>query len=101
MKHTTKIATASHPSCLRPGLISDGSTIMGWYLPSQSIAMPQPAHAHHFENQARGNRASAMIREAERWCCGKKEYKIWPPSSCPMGSKLSAVVNIPTQAARA
>src|ERR1043166_3496449 len=35
---------------------------------------------------------------ATRWChCGSRAYRICPPSSWPMGSRLSIVTNIPTQ----
>ena len=49
----------------------------------------------------RGSMTKIVAREIQRCQRGKIENTMWPPSSCPTGSRFSAVANIPTHAARA
>src|SRR5207302_1970064 len=73
-----------------------------WRCVNTFITNSSPAQTHQFAYiLPSSTSANTVSHETTRWMRGASAYTMCPPSSCPLGSKFSAVANIPTHAAMA
>src|SRR6185437_14925248 len=101
VKQSTSISSAHQARMTRERSSGRVSKITGCRSANKSNSPAMMYHVQLFVTRPSTTSATTKIRDRSLWRSPMTEYRIWPPSSCPMGNRLSAVANMPTHAASA